>query len=292
MRYNKANMLGIVFRLIWRLVVLVAGITVAYLIIKSLFPYLDRHLPLLLVVAILYAISAYIAIPLLIRLWRVAIKPNHIPMYVITGDGWPSDPVNIAIVCRSREQLIETMTEAGWTQADESTFFNMLREGWAILFKKQYPTAPFSSLYLFNRRQDIGFQIQEGNPPTPRHRHHVRFWLLDQLADDTHHNFWQALLQKFLRSKQQVWIGAATHDVRPFDFRMRNLQITHRIDSDTNKERDFLIKTIKNTGYCRGVDIVESGHKLAFRGQTFGVNLVVDGELKIVKLRTRRSSKT
>ncbi len=286
------NMFGITFRIAWRLAVLIVGITVAYLIVKTIFPYLDRHLPLFLVVAILYALGAYVVVPLLVRLWRIAIKPNHIPVYAITGDGWPSDPVNIAIVCRSREQLIKTMTSAGWTQADESTLRNTLREGWAILFKRPYPTAPFSSLFLFNRSQDIGFQIQQGNPPTPRHRHHVRFWLLDQLADDDHHGFWQALLQKFLRSRQQVWIGAATHDIRPFTLRWRNLQITHHIDSDANKERDFLIKSLENTELVRGVDMIESGHKLAFRGQTFGVNLVVDGELKIVKLRVRRTKKS
>ena len=284
-------MFGIFFRLAWRLIVLIVGATIVYLVVKTIFPYLDRHLPLFLVVIILYALSAYILIPLLVRLWRVAIKPNHIPVYAVTSDGWPSDPVNLAIVCRSKDQLTKAMVKAGWTQADDSTLANTLREGWAILFKKPYPTAPFSSLFLFSRSQDIGFQIQEGNPPTPRHRHHVRFWLLDQLADDTHHSFWQALLQKFLRSRQQVWIGAATHDIRPFTLRWRNLQITHHIDSDANKERDFLIKSLKDTGLCRGVDNIESGHKLAFRGQTFGVNLVVDGELKIVKLRSRPAAK-
>ena len=67
---------------------------------------------------------------------------------------------------------------------------------------------------------------------------------------------------------------------------MRNLQITHQIDSDTNKERDFLINTLKEVDRIRGVEAVESGHQLAFRGQTFGVNIVVDGQLKIVKVKS------
>ncbi len=279
-------MFGIIFRIAWRLMVFIVGVGFIYLTVRSIFPYLDRRLPLLLVVIILYILIAYLAVPALVRLWRLVIKPNHIPMYVTTGDGWASDPVNIAIVCHSKNQLIDVMQEAGWTVADKSTLTSVLREGFCILFNRSYPTAPFSSLFLFNRRQDIGFQVQQGDPPTPRHRHHVRFWLLDPIASDNHNTFWQKVLGHLFQSNQQIWIGAATHDISPFAFRMRNLQITHQIDSDTNKERDFLINTLKEVDRIRGVEAVESGHQLAFRGQTFGVNIVVDGQLKIVKVKS------
>lgn len=279
-------MFGIIFRLAWRLMVFVVGVGIAYITVRSIFPYLDRRLPLLLVVIIMYALVAYALIPGLVRLWRLVIKPNHIPVYVTTGDGWASDPVNIAVVCNSREQLIDTMSKAGWTTADKVTLTSFVRLGFSILLGKPYPTAPFSSLFLFNRRQDIGFQVQEGNPPTPRHRHHVRFWLLDQTAEDVHHSFWQKLLEHLFKSQQQIWIGAATHDIAPFAFRMRNLQVTHQIDSDTNKERDYLINTLKDADLVRGVDEITSGDPLAFRGQTFGVNIVVDGQLKIIKIKS------
>jgi hypothetical protein len=43
----------------------------------------------------------------------------------------------------------------------------------AFVFNSPYPTAPFSTPYLFGRDQDIGFLKAIDN--SPRKRHHVRF---------------------------------------------------------------------------------------------------------------------
>jgi hypothetical protein len=286
-------MIGILFRLLWRALVLSLAVAIAYGIVFALFPYLRNQMPTALVVIILYVLVAYFTIPLLVRLWRVAIKPNHLPLYATTRDGWASDPVNIAIVCRSRRQLIQDMRRAGWEVADRVTPTTMLKMAYAVVLNKPYPTAPFSSLYLFDRKQDIGFQIQTGQPATPRHRHHVRFWQLPEALaeDDVSHGFWHALLQRFVYKRRQIWIGAATHDIAPFALRMRNLQITHQIDSNTAQERDFLIDTLKKADVLKRTEIISSGHKLKFRGQTFGVNIVLDGSLTVVQLKSNSLKK-
>ncbi len=280
-------MFGLYFRLLWRLLILLLGVLLAFGVVEKAFPYLDKYLPASIVFLVLYIAVAYAGIPALIRLWRLVIKPNHIPMYVTTPDGWASDPINIAVIVKSRAQLIKQFQKAGWHVADKATLRNTLREGYAIIFNKPYPTAPMSRLMLFNRSQDIGFQLQDGNSPSPRHRHHVRFWRLEiSRQDHEHHTFWQDLLAFFLRKKSEVWIGAATHDISPVALRIRNLQITHQIDSDTNKERDFLIKTLEDAGTLKGdIKEIPSGHELQFRGQTFGVNIIVDGKLKIIELK-------
>jgi LssY C-terminus len=280
-------MFGLYFRLLWRLVILLLGILLAFGVVDQAFPYLDRYLPSSIVFLVLYVILAYIGIPALIRLWRLVIKPNHIPMYVTTPDGWASDPINIAVIVQSRKQLVKHFKKAGWHVADKATLRNMLREGYAILFKQPYPTAPMSRLMLFNRSQDIGFQLQDGENPSPRHRHHVRFWRVEIASQEhEHHTFWKDLLTFFIRHKSEVWVGAATHDISPVALRIRNLQITHKIDSDTNKERDFLIETLQDTRAIKGhIKEISSGHELAFRGQTFGVNIIVDGKLKVIELK-------
>lgn len=280
-------MFGFYFRLLWRALILILGLLLAFGLAEKAFPYLDRYLPSSVVFFVLYIVIAYAGIPALIRLWRLVIKPNHIPMYVTTPDGWASDPINIAVVVHSRAQLIKQFQKAGWHVADKGTLRNMLREGYAILFNKPYPTAPMSRLMLFNRSQDIGFQLQDGDYPSPRHRHHVRFWRLEVARQDhEHHTFWQDLLSFFLRKKSEVWVGAATHDISAFALRMRNLQITHQIDSDTNKERDFLIGTLQEAGVLKNnITEIPSGHELTFRGQTFGVNIIVDGKLQVIELK-------
>lgn len=285
--YNMDIMFGFLFRVFWRIAVGACALGLAFLTTSVFFPYLDDHLPQLLVVVILYLFAAYIGIPFLVRMWRLVIKPNHLPIYVVTRDGWSSDPVNIAIVCKSSKDLAKIMEGAGWQQADSPNLWATLRLGYAMALKKPYPRAPFSSLYLFGRRQDIGFQVQTGTPPTPRHRHHVRFWQFDTAAEpiDEDHTFWQTILQLSTRKKQKIWIGAATHDIKPFAFRAQNLQVTHGIDPETNRERDYVIKTLKNSGVVKTVKTITTGEPLQFRGQSFGVRIVVDGKLKVVEIK-------
>ena len=61
----------------------------------------------------------------------------------------------------------------------------------AFVLNSPYPTAPFSTLYLFGRGQDIGFQKAIDN--SPRKRHHIRFWAQSLARAERHDgdaSFW------------------------------------------------------------------------------------------------------
>jgi hypothetical protein len=283
-------MIATILRVLWRLFIGVFILILAHFTIFLFYPYLRHRFPLVICLIILYITIAYFGIPALVRLWRFVIRPNHLPQYTVTRDGWSSDPVNIAIVCRNEAELRRAMEEAGWHIADKATLKNSLREAWAILFRRAYPTAPFSNLFLYGRKQDIGFQIQTGNHPSPRHRHHIRLWQLSGEPEKPHHhtNFWQDILALFSTRKRQIWIGAATHDVGPFAIRIQNLQITHKIDAETNKERDFVISTLENEGLVKRQQTIAAGDPITFRGQTFGLSIITDGTLKVVELKYGR----
>ncbi|MDX2776175.1 LssY C-terminal domain-containing protein [Streptomyces caniscabiei] len=280
-------MIGTLWRLAWRVFVGGVAALLAYGTAFLFYPYLQDRLPLVVNLIILYVLTAYLVIPFLVRLWHLVLRPRHLPLYVTSGDGWSSDPVNIAIVCRSEKQLRRHMKQAGWSVADKVTPKTMVKMGWAVLFERPYPTAPFSSLYLFGRKQDIGFQIQTGTPTSPRHRHHVRFWQLEADPKELHEHttFWQDIFQLFTAKKQQIWIGAATHDIGPFAFRVRNLQVTHQIDKETSRERDFIISTLRHAGVLKRHEVIPAGEPIKFRGQTFGVDIVTDGTLHVVELK-------
>ena len=94
-------MIGAMLRWTWRIVVGLITVGLAYTTFFMMYPYLDDRLPLFIVIVILYFWIAYVGIPLLIRLWHLALRPHHLPDYATSGDGWPSDPINIAIVCKS-----------------------------------------------------------------------------------------------------------------------------------------------------------------------------------------------
>ena len=107
-------MIGTLLRLLWRLFVGVVAAGLAYGTVFLFYPYLDNHLPLLINLVILYVLVAYFGIPFLFRLWHLVLRPRHLPLYVTSADGWSSDPVNIAIVCKNQRQLEKAMQKAGW----------------------------------------------------------------------------------------------------------------------------------------------------------------------------------
>jgi LssY C-terminus len=280
-------MIGTLMRLLWRAFVGTVAVVLAYETTFLFYPYLHHHhFPLMIDLIIIYVLTAYVGIPFLVRLWHLVLRPRHLPLYAVSGDGWSSDPVNIAIVCRNEHQLRLAMEEAGWFIADKATIKNTIRQAVAVIFGRPYPTAPFSNLYLFGRHQDMGFQIQTGSPATPRHRHHIRFWQLESTENiNDHATFWQDILHLFTGKRQQIWIGAATHDIGPFAFRVRNLQVTHQIDKETNKEREFVIDTLENAKLIRRREVIAAGNPISFRGQTFRVNIVTDGTLQVLELK-------
>jgi hypothetical protein len=190
------------------------------------------------------------------------------------------------VVAKNKRQFVKAMKKAGWYTADKASLRNTLREGYAILFNKPYPTAPFSALYLFNRPFDIGFQIPYGKNGSPRHRHHVRFWqLVDLKEDHGHFRFWVRHFRRFIGKEKTVWIGAAIDDVAIYGIRWYNLQVTHRTHPLHHRERDFLIKSLRDIKAIKSTSEVRAGDPFQIRSQQIGINFVCDGRLSVVELR-------
>ena len=164
-------------RLVQRLLIFGLGIFCVWLIVFVVFETADRRLPWILAVAMTYGIAAYIVLPRAIRMGLKILQRKRVPSYTITGDGLPGDPVNVVLV-GTLQQLRDAFAALGWSDADRlslASSWGMVR---AFVLNVPYPSAPFSTLYLFGRGQDIGFQRAIDN--SPRKRHHIRFWALSQ----------------------------------------------------------------------------------------------------------------
>jgi hypothetical protein len=281
--------IGIIFRIIWRFVILAAGAIVGWFFIFKLYPYAGSRIPAYIALLLLYCIFAYIVMPTLIRLFRIFIKPNRIPLYVATGDGWPSDPVNLALVVNNKAHLKRAMKEAGWYEADPMNFKNGLRELISIIINTAYPEAPLSRLYLFGRAQDIGFEIPTNLAQSARTRHHVRFWRLSEPPidhkDHTQYAFWRKRLDGLFGGTKEIWIGAATEETHAVDFQWRTGQLTHGGSHDSNRERDFIIQTLKDTQQLKSVRHSQAGKRITFRGQQFRTIYITDGGIKVARLK-------
>ena len=151
----------------------------------------------------------------------------------------PGDPVNL-VLTGTLQQLNAAFELAGWSQADQLCLASSWRMIRAFVFNSPYPTAPFSTLYLFGRGQDVGFQKPIDN--SPRKRHHIRFWALSLAHVEANlgsASFWQNT-DRPPDAARVHWVGAGTKD-NGLSLTRLTFQITHATDSDTNLERNYII---------------------------------------------------
>lgn len=277
-------MFSYLWLLLKRFVVLVPGIAVAYLSTLTLVPYFNHRVPLALAVFISYVIAAYAIIPFVWRMLRALFPIQHLPLYCVTPDGFASDPLNIGLV-GSRKQLIKTMAIAGWHQVKPTTPRTIVTMIFAILFKRSYPGTPISNLYLFGRKQDIGFEIQlaeEGRG----HRHHIRFWAttLNDIQDVDN-----AKIKSRSRKEQNIadrllWAGAASRDIG-ITLAKGNFQLTHAVAPNTNRERSLIVRQLESKGLAEEVTTIRLYHAYRLPNFAWSRYLQTDGKMTIMRLK-------
>jgi hypothetical protein len=265
-------------RLLRRVVVLGLGILTVWLI-AFVFRFTDSRLPTVLALAITYGVAAYIILPRIVRMSLKILQRKRVPRFTITGDGLPGDPVNL-VLTGTLQQLNAAFKLAGWSQADRLGLASSWRMIQAFVFNSPYPTAPFSTLYLFGRGQDVGFQKAIDN--SPRKRHHIRFWALS--LDYAEANLGKA---SFWLNRDRPpdaecvhWIGAGTKDTG-ISLTRTTFQITHATDSDTNVERDYIIDELRKSGVIAEINSYKAGQQLASKHVN---HYVTDGEVAAASL--------
>lgn len=282
-------MFRFLLRTLWRLLILALGIAALSVLVMALWPESNSRVSAFAALLVTYCVMAYLVIPNLMRLFHVLSRPAHIPLYVTTGDGWPSDPVMLALVVRDSKHLESAMNAAGWYTADPLTFKNGLREVVSILFNTHYPASPLSNLYLFDRPHDIGFEIPTNNAGSARTRHHVRFWRLEEPIPgnrhEHHYHFWQEKLKHIFSPSREIWIGAATEETHAIDIQWRTGRLTHGGSHEAEKERDYIIQTLADAGLVAKTYASEPGETLKFRGQQFRTFYITDGSLRVARLK-------
>jgi len=271
--------LRLLFRLLQRLAIFGVGVLAIWLIVFVVYDFADRRLPWVLALGATYAVAAYVILPYAVRMGLKILQRQHVPRFTITGDGLPGDPVNLALI-GTFAQLRAAFAAAGWVEADQLNLKSAWRMGRAFVLNTSYPTAPFSTLFLFGRGQDIGFQKAIDN--SPRKRHHVRFWAKSLAQVETGAvtaGFWLNT-DRPEGETEVLWVGAGTKDTG-FSLTRLTFQITHATDSDTNLERDYIIDELQSAGTIAEVSRYETGDRLI----TDHVNhYVTDGDVAVAEL--------
>ena len=266
-------------RLLQRLLIVGLGVATVWLIVFVVFRFVDHRLPWILALGVTYGFVAYVILPRAVRIGLKILQRKRIPRFTVTGDGLPGDPVNLALM-GTLQQLRSTFAIAGWVEADRLGLVSSWRMARAFVFNSPYPTAPFSTLYLFGRGQDIGFQ--KSIDDSPRKRHHIRFWALSLAhAENTVGTaaFW-INTDRPPNDTRVLWVGAGTRDTG-FSLTRLTFQITHATDADTNAERDYIVSELARTRQIGDVTSYQSGQHLAVvRFQHY----VTDGDVSVANL--------
>ena len=272
-------MMRSLIRLSRRLLVLGIGAFSVWLIVFVIFPIADNRLPWILAAALTYGIAGYVVLPRTVRMSLKVLQRKRVPRYTITGDGLPGDPVNL-VLKGTRAQLDAAFAAAGWLQADPLTLASSWRMVRTFLLNRPYPTAPFSTLYLYGRGQDVGFQKAIDN--SPRRRHHVRFWALSLERTEAmlgQMSFWLND-DRPADHREVFWIGAGTKDTG-FSLTRLTFQVTHATNSDTNAERNFIIAELKQCGVIGEANVYQPRQRLP---ATRVNHYITDGEIAAASL--------
>ncbi|HEY9306513.1 MAG TPA: LssY C-terminal domain-containing protein [Microbacterium sp.] len=215
-----------------------------------------------------WLLLAYLVLPRLHRILTTVYVPEYFIGRTRTSDGLLGDPVNLAFQ-GSGEQIRAALEAAGWTRAQPVTLGSSWRIVASTISRRSYDEAPVSPLFLFGRQQDFAYQQEvDGNPAQ---RHHVRFW---RCPDD-----W------LLPGGRRVeWLAAGTFDTS-VGLSLFTLQVTHKIDADTDVERDHIVRTVTDADPRVVVDVIAdfaTGYHARNGG---GDSIRTDGDLPIVDVR-------
>ena len=268
-----------VTRLLQRLLIVGLGVVTVWLIVFVVFRFVDHRLPWVLALGVTYGLAAYVILPRVVRMGLKLLQRKRVPSFTVTGDGLLGDPVNLALI-GTLKQLRTAFAAAGWVEADRLGLASSWRMARAFIFNSPYPAAPFSTLYLFGRGQDIGFQKAIDN--SPRKRHHIRFWAQTlTYAKDTvgTATFWLNT-DRPPDDASVLWVGAGTRDTG-FSLTRLTFQVTHATDADANAERDYIVAELTKARLIGDVTSYHSGEHLPISRAN---HYVTDGDVSVANL--------
>lgn len=226
-------------------------------------PQYRRALAFLLSALVGWVVVSYLMLP---EWWKGHERRHpaleNAPRVTTTADGIPGDPLNLLVI-GTEPELVSALLASGWLPADPITLKTSIHIAESSVFHRPYEEAPISNLYLFGRKEDLGFEKPAGKDP--RERHHVRFWRLEPKGDEG-----------------LAWFAAATYD-HSIGFSHTTGQVTHHIAPEVDQERELLMEDLLKTG-PKGRRSYEQGFQGKSGRNGGGDPWRSDGRLGVVEL--------
>lgn len=162
---------------------------------------------------------------------------ESLPCCVLGGDRKTAgDPLNLVLV-GDGPHVLSTLVRQGWDLTETMRSDTILNTAISSLFGSKYRTAPVSSLYLFDRPQDIALQKTRSSVDE---RNHLRFWRTPVTLNN-----------------KPVWVGQISRDIG-VKFSSKTF-LTHKIDPIVDEARLYITldmvssQALQAMGYVKGV---------------------------------------
>ena len=174
------------------------------------------------------------------------------------------DMVNFVIVGNQKD-VQAALEAATWQVADTSNQNAVVNAIMRTYEKKDYLAMPMSTLYLFGRRQDFGYEMAEPIAMVAS-RHHFRIWKAP-----------------FTWKGKEVWCGAGTHDIG-FAKDKRNNSVTHKIDPAVDGERDNIGNSLQKANKTKTMSYYLPPNPVQDAKNATGDGYHSDGKLLVIVL--------
>ena len=174
------------------------------------------------------------------------------------------DMVNFVII-GSEKQVQSALDAANFHVADTSDSKAVLQAALTTYESKDYLAMPMSTLYLFNRPQDFGYEQAEPIAMVAS-RHHFRLWKAP-----------------FTWNGQTVWVGAGTHDIG-FAKDKRNGNVTHKIDPNVDGERENVGSSLQKGGKVKSMSYYLPPNPVQDAKNATGDSYRSDGRILVISL--------
>jgi hypothetical protein len=186
--------------------------------------------------------------------------------------GREGDPINLVFVGEG-EEVVAALARRGWDVTETKYGASVCRTIWAFVFGYRYRYSPISPLYVFGRAQDLGLQKARA---TIHERNHLRLWLSPYRYQGT-----------------DVWVGQISRDIGvKFTFKSPTIA-THKIDSDVDESRTYLLQDLFYSGHLGAFGFVtgaEAASRDAPRENYTGDEYFTDGLRLVAFLRTEKTA--
>ncbi|HLY61152.1 MAG TPA: LssY C-terminal domain-containing protein [Terriglobia bacterium] len=176
--------------------------------------------------------------------------------------GKPGDPLNLIFV-GSQAEILHAFDQAGWAVPAQSSRSSLTKTAQAAMGDVGYGQTPISDLYLYGKKEELGFEKMFN---TFAKRHHLRLWRAPVKTTDG----------------RDIWLSSSTHDV---GIDIHPGVVSHATEASIDLERDKVGADLVDAGDVAAEQLVTRPNPLSEGVTATGGKWNTDGFLRAIVLK-------